>query len=326
MGNYSGDSYYFKINPNAEGYDNLIKALEENYQKNDKEGAGGVEWSASFSIDKEGKGHSSLSGYKCRNTQLNSELMTLLYNNIRTDPDNCYLYNVNDNYTACALAGKAKYVEKLFKDCEKNLYDSSNTKYFEDCIQYPELIPNLIKNGEKLRLRNYLKDKSYSNYDAHCIFNNQFINIIDGKKKFNQLWMAYFLIYGTEDLLKAQINPIRNSFLNLKEILYAQDHEENPSQLGTYLLQLFTQYGVKFEPLIPSKNIVLGGKIGNSYTASAKQIDKWFEENKLEHTEYPNFSKETVLLLKEKFPATYEELREILKPQYEKKQIKGNNL
>lgn len=346
MGHWTGVKYIFNLNEQDSLYEEIIndmqKEIKQKYKEEQKDP--GESFYANMSVQ-QGKIEYSSSSYKSYvSNDLSYELVKKIKKNIDTNVDKHY-YIKQDNgenpgtiemlnhlYGYAATVGqymqdegKAKNYPFLWLGSEKAM------KKFYECLTDEKILEKVIRNGERIRLKRELKDKIY-NVDLPCSMNlyNRDYNITTSNWKFDEILLAYFLVYGTEENHYIYLNHYGKQDLKLKEYLFADQYGEYADKWGTKALKDLTRYGVEFKDGLDSIAGTFNSRshIYISPEATKEIVERWYQENKEEFTEVPKFSTETAYYLRDNYPATFEQFKNKLIELHNRQQQKliSNNM
>lgn len=313
MGHWTGIKHIWKLNNQEASYEEILKDLQDEISaKYAPECDHGEGFSADFSEKNSVVTYKS-SGYKNRVSHyLSNKLYKKIENNINSNPKECYGFDVslNDEDTGAIYnlqgyaitigehlsnAGFADYYSKI------SFYNERGITKFYECINSKEELEQIIKQGEAKRIIKFLRQNKYSQ-----VYESQnFFDLKEKQPKLNELWLAYFLAYGTNNQIKINNKNTTNNSLKLKEFLFLQHKDTYYSTWGKYTLQELMKFGVSFDDGIDSVTEFNC----NGQTVTTSEIENWYQENKTTYQEFPLFSKETIELLKENFPDTFIKLK-----------------
>lgn len=313
MGHWTGTTYYFKLNTEDPSYESIVEGLEANVERNRKidEENPGEQWSGSVTTNYRREIVVSMCTYKGGPTYLDSNILNKTKENIRSQPDTCYLYcedNGEERGAITPVEGLAVTIFNKMQDANLIQYPYPKPDEFLHYLYYPQEVPKLDELGEQRRFLRHFYNK---NYRCDTVFGYTLID--RDKNTVSEKWIAYFLAYGTEGLLVAQLSPVEKRAVTLKEILYNEDHIYMAKGWGSKLLSGLTQWGVIFPDGKNSGNLYKRYWMESSpEKVTDESIEAWFHLHQKEFVQYPKFSKETQEFLKQNFPATYRKLATIL--------------
>lgn len=313
-----GNDYRFKLNENAHNYQEILIDIKNDIDANRKseESLRKGYWDGYMYIENGIVKVTMAADYSEAEVNLSSNTLKKIKENINTDPVNNYSYIIDNGANQGVIKScqglAAKLTEKI-NDIGMQLYNADGQETFKYYINNISEINQLDKYGEEKRLQRKLVDNSYE-----IVFNQSF-----NKKEnhFDELWIAYFLVNGTKNLIPAatELGPSR---LSLKEALYAEDYGKKKSNLGKEMLQKLSLLGVRFSEDTSdiSGNLMVGGKLGDPLRKEDPEvINAWIKKNKRAFNHYPRLSEEALNTLKDEFPSTYMKLRIIMQQELPKK-------
>lgn len=329
MGHWSGVKYICKLNEEDPSFQEIIhdmqKEIEQKHKK--EEEYPGESFYATMDVRKGNVEYSS-SSYKSRvSNDLSYELLKKIEKNINTNLDK-YYYIEQDNGenpgVINVVYGYAKKVAQYLVDAGYadnsgggiGIYSKNGIDTFHECIMNKEELSEVIKEGEEKRLKREIfgGPKELNEINEYQIYPEK--KLESKKTEINEMYLAYWLVYGTEHTYKSKINYYGQDYLNVKEYLYALDYKYDKNKFGSKILKKLTGYGVEFKEGLDSIDAKF--KIGERSDCSGRKVTKeiieqWYQENKSGLTEIPQFSKETAYYLRDNYPATFEKFKIKLK-------------
>lgn len=322
MGHWIGNKYKIKLNKESNNYQEIVDSIYNDFRKNQRiyEESRVESWLGNINESLDGVITVSMESYKSAPVTLSSSTEEIIKNNVSKNENESYFYTIdigeNEGFIKSTY-GLAKIIAKKLENAGIDTYSIERNEYIEYYIQYPDKLSEINKLAEPNELKAELYDK-VSNVNVS--FNRCFS--ANGNKTLNELWLVYFMVYGTKELFYAQTSPVNKNNISLKEILYAEDNDLNPSTWGKNLLKLFMESGVIFQEDSSdiSGYLRVGGRLGyKSELVPCEKINEWFQENKADFIKYPQFTEQTLNILKQKYPGTLEKLENITKESYKPK-------
>jgi len=319
-----GNDYRFRLNEKAHNYQEIIADIKSDVNKNKKidETQKSGYWEGHITIQKNEIRVIMAADYEGAPVSLNPNTIAKIKENIKLDPEYTYAYTIDagiheGNIRDCQ--GIAFNLAQKIDDIGMHLYNTDGQETFKYYINNLNEMKQLDKYGESRRLQRKLLNKSANTVSTYEIVFNE--SLTKKENKFDELWVAYFLVNGTKNLIRTNMD-LGPASLSLKEILYLEDKKKYRNNWGKEMLQRLTMFGVSFDEGTSdiSGNLMVGGKIGDPVrTEDPELINQWFKKNKTKFNHYPTFSDATLNILKEEFPDTYNKLNIIINKEAPKK-------
>jgi hypothetical protein len=318
MSHWTGNSYVFKLNEQATDYSALVEHIKNDFTRlqNQAHEQGGEYWSGSLKQDNNVI-RIYMTAKKSGAAELGNQTLRQVEQHIKADKTHqSYVYEYDSgeceglimHATGEKITALIKKIQQANISLKKNQSREVYIDQLEHYLHHPENISQLEKEGEKVRLLESLKNQAYQ---TQTVFGKCFTG--ENRHKLDQRWLIYFLAYGTSDLLDAQTSPVHRSWVSLKEILYIEDNDQNPSSWGSQVLKYFIQKGVDFTDCPVSGHLYKYGRFGYAtQKVKENEIHNWFEANANNETfiAYPQFSVEVTQWLEKHYPATLDKLNQ----------------